>query len=771
MSLKDRLEALLGRGEGCPLPESFLFGVATADHQCEAYDPEHIDIRDVWERVSHPNTARKMATDFWNRYKEDIDLAHDIGCNAFRFSVAWSRIEPQPGQFSYAALNHYQDVIDKITSCGMMPILTLHHFTWPLHVERRGGMISEDFPAMFARYALEIARHFGEKVPYWITFNEPNLLLGGYLKPWWDANYAAPPGMPLGTTMQEQVEAVGMLIRNLFISHKAAYDTIKAVNPSAEVGVNQYVYGLPRMLQQLIDKNAKSIRGYSDLQRQRDRFSSRPSPFGRSKWAVKLDSLLYQDKADVVMAALTQTPQRELQVMFSDTYFIAHQLLMARDDSIAENIEAFDGRPVAVVRDSVSMQDLPAVIPDAIAKIVSDYPAALDALESGEADALLTDDAISYGLMLQHPGRYRLIGERIGERLSGDEPYAAAVSQGSGDLLNLVDAVVMEFNRSKEGARWRANYERLTGHKALMPARSLRALPVSKQGIKASARQKEAAFGPMPIAPEGTAIRRIQDRGYLIVAARQDIPGFAYALQETGELEGLEIDLARLLALRIFGDSSKVRFHAVKTKDRIPQLLPKMAFLDSLLKQYSILTTIIMTNWWYMGMAGQLDEFLCPAGCAGKLDFVGLDYYWGISSLHPERIQRLMDAAYRHFDRAPVWPEALYGILKDLQGLFPGKHLIIFENGSVEMADGIDRAAYIQKHIREVQKAVHGGIDVKGYVCWAITSNREWDCEFCDASDFGLYHIDLDSDPTLGRKRTSAADCYQQMILQMRGHP
>jgi beta-glucosidase/6-phospho-beta-glucosidase/beta-galactosidase len=82
----------------------------------------------------------------------------------------------------------------------------------------------------------------------------------------------------------------------------------------------------------------------------------------------------------------------------------------------------------------------------------------------------------------------------------------------------------------------------------------------------------------------------------------------------------------------------------------------------------------------------------------------------------------------------------------------------------VEVADGMGRATYVHKHIREVQRAVQKGINVKGYICWAITSNREWDCEFCEASDFGLFHIDLDKDASLKRKRTSAADIYQQII-------
>ena len=73
------------------LPETLMFGVATADHQCEAYDPNYQDIRDIWEQRRHL-TRRGQATDFWNRYSEDIQLAQALGCKLFRFSLAWSRL-------------------------------------------------------------------------------------------------------------------------------------------------------------------------------------------------------------------------------------------------------------------------------------------------------------------------------------------------------------------------------------------------------------------------------------------------------------------------------------------------------------------------------------------------------------------------------------------------------------------------------------------------------------------------------------------------------
>src|SRR6266516_2330449 len=79
-----------------------LFGVATADHQCEAYEARWEDMWDRWER-DRSLTQRGHATDFWRRYPEDVELARGLGCTAFRLSIAWARVEPSPGVFGAAA--------------------------------------------------------------------------------------------------------------------------------------------------------------------------------------------------------------------------------------------------------------------------------------------------------------------------------------------------------------------------------------------------------------------------------------------------------------------------------------------------------------------------------------------------------------------------------------------------------------------------------------------------------------------------------------------
>ena len=167
-----------------PKTSKLLFGVATADHQAESFDPERPDFRDEWEKRPG-QTPRGKATDFWNRYSEDIDKACDLGCRIFRFSLSWARIEPQPQVFDVSALEHYKDLVMKIKASDMIPLITLHHFTWPIHVQSRGGMIAKDFPEWFSAYVSHVVNSFGDQVNHWITFNEPNLLVYGYVKPWW----------------------------------------------------------------------------------------------------------------------------------------------------------------------------------------------------------------------------------------------------------------------------------------------------------------------------------------------------------------------------------------------------------------------------------------------------------------------------------------------------------------------------------------------------------------------------------------------------------
>src|SRR5258706_11044545 len=319
------------------LPEDFLFGVATADPQCEAYDQRYEAIRDVWEQRLGL-TVRGRATDFWNRYPEDIGLAQSLGCTAFRLSIAWSRVEPAPGQSDDAAFEHYARVLATIRAAGMEPIVTLHHFTWPLHVEARGGMIADDFPAIFARYAAEVATRLGGQIRYWVTFNEPTQLVYGYVKPWWDRNYPVPPGLPAGANTADQLTAVGKLMRNLFLAHTASRTVIKRADPDALVGANPMLLGLPVWLQRFVDWRVTRLRNPDDFIRQGRRMAER--------------ALLEQGDVDMVVATLTLNRERAEQVAFSEVYYVAGQTLLVPQGSPGQGPGDLAGPAVAVASGS-----------------------------------------------------------------------------------------------------------------------------------------------------------------------------------------------------------------------------------------------------------------------------------------------------------------------------------------------------------------------------------------------------------------------------------
>jgi beta-glucosidase/6-phospho-beta-glucosidase/beta-galactosidase len=88
----------------------------------------------------------------------------------------------------------------------------------------------------------------------------------------------------------------------------------------------------------------------------------------------------------------------------------------------------------------------------------------------------------------------------------------------------------------------------------------------------------------------------------------------------------------------------------------------------------------------------------------------------------------------------------------------------VIENGCVVRVPGFTRTDYLKAHVAQVRKAVERGAPVEAYLCWSITSNREWGLTFDDGSDFGLYHVDLDTDPALTRKPTDSSRTYASLI-------
>jgi len=155
--------------------DGFLWGTATAAHQVEGGNVYN----DCWLLEHVPGThyaeCSGDACDHYHRYPEDIALVAGLGLNAYRFSVEWSRIEPEEGEFSRAALDHYRGMLEACHAHGLTPILTLHHFTSPRWIARAGGWQEARTAERFARFCERTMRHLGGLVPYACTINEPNL--------------------------------------------------------------------------------------------------------------------------------------------------------------------------------------------------------------------------------------------------------------------------------------------------------------------------------------------------------------------------------------------------------------------------------------------------------------------------------------------------------------------------------------------------------------------------------------------------------------------
>lgn len=155
-------------------PEGFLWGTATAAHQVEGgnvnnhYWP--------WEHAEHSPFAEPSgdACDSYHRWREDLDLVAGAGLGAYRFSLEWSRIEPEEGHVSRAELDHYRRMVDGCLERGLTPLVTLLHFTTPRWFHADGSWTSPKAGDRFARFTETVLPLLAD-VPYTITINEPNL--------------------------------------------------------------------------------------------------------------------------------------------------------------------------------------------------------------------------------------------------------------------------------------------------------------------------------------------------------------------------------------------------------------------------------------------------------------------------------------------------------------------------------------------------------------------------------------------------------------------
>ncbi|PKG23536.1 glycoside hydrolase family 1 protein [Niallia nealsonii] len=221
------------------IPKNFLWGGAVTSFQTEGAWNEGgkglslVDARPIKEGHSD----WKVAVDFYHRYKEDILLFKEMGFNAYRTSISWSRIFPDgEGEANEEGLKFYDDLFDEMITNGIQPVITLYHFDLPLALAKKyNGFASRKVVDLFDHYARTVFKRYSHKVKYWLTFNEQNLVL---TKPeYWGVNL-------------EQAENKEALLyqvaHNAFIAHAKAVQSLHEIVPEGKMaGMVTYLTTYP----------------------------------------------------------------------------------------------------------------------------------------------------------------------------------------------------------------------------------------------------------------------------------------------------------------------------------------------------------------------------------------------------------------------------------------------------------------------------------------------------------------------------------------------
>ena len=229
------------------MPGDFLWGAAISAHQSEGNNVNS----DSWLLEHLPETVYKDpsgdACDSYQRYEQDFAIARSIGLNCYRFGIEWARIEPEPGQFSRAELDHYARVLASCRAHGLLPILSYNHFTVPRWFAMRGGWEVPDSADLFARYCERATRALGDQIGMAAPFNEANIpLLIKVLRPTVTPEYlarrAAMRNAAARATNAPKFSSIlfadpDRIDGNLLDAHAKAYQAIKAGPGDFPVGV------------------------------------------------------------------------------------------------------------------------------------------------------------------------------------------------------------------------------------------------------------------------------------------------------------------------------------------------------------------------------------------------------------------------------------------------------------------------------------------------------------------------------------------------------
>lgn len=209
-------------------PENFLWGASVSAYQVEG----GIENND-WAGV-YP---AKMACDHYRLYKEDFDWLKKLNLNAFRFSIEWSRIEPEEGRFDEKEIAHYREYLEALKSRKIKTMVTLHHFTSPYWLTKTGGWTNKKVIFYFLRFAKRMLDEYHEMVDYWITINEPLIYAGStYFQRRWPSDDSQKVSL-FYPKQSFNVLAFLKAVKNQIAAHKMIYEIFHQGGKNIRVGI------------------------------------------------------------------------------------------------------------------------------------------------------------------------------------------------------------------------------------------------------------------------------------------------------------------------------------------------------------------------------------------------------------------------------------------------------------------------------------------------------------------------------------------------------
>jgi beta-glucosidase len=213
-------------------PDGFLWGAATSAYQIEGAAAADGKGPSIWDTFTHEpgrilgDDTGDVAADHYHRLESDLDLIADLGIPAYRFSIAWPRVQPDGrGAFNPKGVDFYRRLLDGLARRDIEPMVTLYHWDLPQALDDDGGWLARDTAARFADYAGRVAEEFSDLARFWITLNEPwcSAFLGYY-----EGRFA--PG-------HHDYDEAYTAVHHLLLAHGLGLAAIRAAAPDATVGI------------------------------------------------------------------------------------------------------------------------------------------------------------------------------------------------------------------------------------------------------------------------------------------------------------------------------------------------------------------------------------------------------------------------------------------------------------------------------------------------------------------------------------------------------